>query len=239
MNANFGFRPPVVPGDYNGRSAVDISGYVTWRKQIGSSGPSLPADGDHDTDVDAGDYAVWRENFGNYLDDYGNDALGASETDVPSKSYGVINVTQDTDWFKFEAAANTTYRLQLTRGTLDTAVLRLFGRTAARKYRATVLLHRSFSGPLLPTEHILRRCKASMVYQPALTRWILSSILPAATRRMRLPSAVPSVTARDRRGWRSRLVQVHRNVWHFLRCSRPIRNACECHHSRFGHEWHH
>lgn len=54
---------PVLAGDYNGDSVVDMGDFVIWRKTIGTT--DMRADGDGDGSIGQGDYAVWAANFGN------------------------------------------------------------------------------------------------------------------------------------------------------------------------------
>jgi subtilisin-like proprotein convertase family protein len=127
IDENLGFKVPVLVGDYSGQGSVGLAGYVTWRKQSGSSGPGLPSDGNSDDNVDQTDYILWRENFGNYVDDFGNAPADSEPVFVPSKTYGVIEIPGEVDAFGFDAIAGHKYQLQVTNVTLNGATLRLIG----------------------------------------------------------------------------------------------------------------
>lgn len=60
-----GGGPPVLPGDYNADSQVDIDDYNTWKSSFGDSvSAGQEADGNFDGIVNAADYTVWRDNLG-------------------------------------------------------------------------------------------------------------------------------------------------------------------------------
>lgn len=128
LTANFGERPPYLPGDFNSDGLVDSADFLVWRRQSGTTVPNFSgADGDGDGDVDQADLALWRQNFGKYRDDHGNDALLATNAVLPAAVGGKIEVPGDVDWFSFNATAGTPYRFKATLGTLDAGNLQIFG----------------------------------------------------------------------------------------------------------------
>ncbi|MEO1497037.1 MAG: hypothetical protein AAFV43_07805 [Planctomycetota bacterium] len=58
---------PVVEGDYNGDSAVDLADYTVWRDSFGDIGVDLPADGNGDEIVNEADYTYWVDAFNGTL----------------------------------------------------------------------------------------------------------------------------------------------------------------------------
>ena len=67
-------------------------------------------------------------------DDHANGAASATEVSIPSRARGNLESPTDVDWFAFDAVAGTNYQIDvnLSRGTLDDSLLRLFdtdGRT--------------------------------------------------------------------------------------------------------------
>jgi subtilisin-like proprotein convertase family protein len=126
--ANFGERPPYLQGDFNFDGIVDSADYLVWQKQSGKNVPPFSgADGDGDGDVDQADLALWRKNFGKYRDDHGNDSTLATSLVLPASRGGVIEVSNDVDWFSFTAVAGQTYELKAALGTLSAGNLQLFG----------------------------------------------------------------------------------------------------------------
>jgi subtilisin-like proprotein convertase family protein len=128
LTANFGERPPYLPGDFNSDGLVDAADFLVWRRQSGTNVPNYSgADGDGDGDVDQDDLALWRQNFGHYYDDHGNNAATATAAVLTAPISGKIELPIDVDWFSFTAKAGTQYRIKTTLGTLDAGNLQLFG----------------------------------------------------------------------------------------------------------------
>ena len=59
-------------------------------------------------------------------DDHGNNAATATAVGVPSSTAGTIEVTGDSDWFKFQAVAGKHYVFNVQLGTLSDSVLYLY-----------------------------------------------------------------------------------------------------------------
>jgi len=128
LTANFGERPPYLPGDFNSDGLVDAADFLIWRRQSGTNVPNFSgADGDGDGDVDQADLALWRANYGKYYDDHGNNAATASAAVLTAPIAGKIELPIDVDWFSFTAKAGKLYQIKVTLGTLDAGNLQLFG----------------------------------------------------------------------------------------------------------------
>ncbi|TWT47199.1 hypothetical protein [Botrimarina hoheduenensis] len=73
---------PVVEGDYNGDSVVDVADYTVWRDSLNDIGVDLPADGNGDQIVDQEDYNYWVMRYGT--------GLSTSATSIPEPTAAVL-----------------------------------------------------------------------------------------------------------------------------------------------------
>jgi hypothetical protein len=55
--------PQLDVGDYNGDETISGNDFLTWQRELGTTGDHLLVDGDDDGSVGGSDLAIWRERF--------------------------------------------------------------------------------------------------------------------------------------------------------------------------------